>query len=68
MPATSGSPMEMGEKTRFYQAIYAKNSADDVLTTDDIIVDCEKAAKLLSDEFVAMAKTSPFYFDNQQEW
>ena len=67
MPTTNGRPMKMGEKTRLHQAIYAKNSGPAVLTTQEIIAGCEKADNLLSDEFVAMAKTSPFYFDNQQD-
>jgi hypothetical protein len=59
--------MKSGEKTRLHQAIYAKNSGPDGLTTVDIIAGCEKADHLLSDEFVAMAKASPFYFENQQD-
>ncbi len=47
MPTTNGRPMKMGEKTRLHQAIYAKNSGPDVLTTQDIIAGCEKADNLL---------------------
>jgi hypothetical protein len=47
MPTTNGRPMKMGEKTRLHQAIYAKNSGPDVLTTEDVIAGCEKADNLL---------------------
>lgn len=59
--------MQAGEKTRFHREIYSKNTGPDGLTTQDIISGCEKADGLLSDEFVAMTKSSPYYFGNQQD-
>jgi len=58
--------MSPAEKARFHREIYARNSGPDGVTTEAIIAGCVKADSLLSPEFVAMAKSSPFYFKNQQ--
>lgn len=67
MTTFSGRAMSQAEKARFHREIYAKNTGPDGVTTEAIISGCEKADSLLSPEFVAMAKESPFYFKNQQE-
>lgn len=59
--------MKAGEKQRFHNEIYSKNAGPEVLTTEDIVKGCEQADCLLSDEFVASAKSSPYYFDNQKD-
>lgn len=66
MPTTSGRPMKQGERVRFHQEIYQKNTGPDGVTTADIIAGCEKADGLLSDEFATMSKKSPYYFRNQK--